>query len=125
MLAQKAFSPHRWIILDFDYFYRMAFRGIAWLCRGPLNDFRLRTQAAFSSTISVLVCLSKDPFSIPEILTKYSQIDRREASSSFEAICNKKEPKYDEDLYRKPMGLGVLLAILFLFLYCLIYFLNV
>jgi multicomponent Na+:H+ antiporter subunit D len=125
MLAKKAFSPHRWIILDFDYFYRMAFRGIAWLCRGPLNDFRLRTQAAFSSTISVLVCLSKDPFSIPEILTKYSQIDRREASSSFEAICNKKEPKYDEDLYRKPMGLGVLLAILFLFLYGLIYFLNV
>jgi hypothetical protein len=42
-----------------------------------------------------------------------------------EAICRKIEPKYDENLYRKPMGLGVLLAILFLFLYGLIYFLNV
>jgi multicomponent Na+:H+ antiporter subunit D len=124
MLAKNAFSPHRWIILDFDYFYRMAFRGIAWLCRGPLNDFRLKTQAAFSRALSVLVCLSKDPFSLPEILAKYSQMDRREASSSFEAIYRKKEPKYDENLYRKPMGLGVLLAILFLFLYGLIYFLN-
>jgi multicomponent Na+:H+ antiporter subunit D len=124
MLAKNAFSPHRWIILDFDYFYRMAFRGIAWLCRGPLNDFRLRTQAAFSRALSVLVRLSKDPFSVPEILAKYTQMDRREASSSFEAIYNKIEPKYNENLYRKPMGLGVLLAILFLFLYGLIYFLN-
>jgi multicomponent Na+:H+ antiporter subunit D len=124
MLAKNAFSPHRWIILDFDYFYRMAFRGIAWLCRGPLNEFRLRTQSAFSRALSFLVCLSKDPFSLPEILAKYSQMDRREASSSFEAIYRKKEPKYDENLYRKPMGLGVLLAILFLFLYGLIYFLN-
>jgi multicomponent Na+:H+ antiporter subunit D len=123
MLAKKAFSPHRWIILDFDYFYRMAFRRIAWLCRGPLNDFRLRTQAAFSRNLSILVCLSKDPFSLPEILAKYSEKDRCEASFSFEAICNKEEPKYDENLYRKPMGLGVLLAILFLFLYGLIYFL--
>lgn len=125
MLAKKAFSPHRWIILDFDYFYRLVLRGVAWLCRGPLNDFRLRTQDSFSRTVSVLVCLSKDPFSLPEILAKYSQMDRREASSSFEAICNKEELKYDENLYRKPMGLGVLLAILFLFLYGLIYFLNV
>jgi len=123
MLAKNAFSPHRWIILDFDYFYRMAFRGVAWLCRGPLNDFRLRTQAAFSRNLSVLVCLSKDPFSLPEILAKYSEKDRREASSSLEAICNKEEPKYDENLYRKPMGLGVLLAILFLFFYGLVYFL--
>jgi hypothetical protein len=101
----------------------MAFRRIAWLCRGPLNDFRLRTQAAFSRNLSILVCLSKDPLSLPEILAKYSEKDRREASFSFEAICNKEEPKYDENLYRKPMGLGVLLAILFLFLYGLIYFL--
>jgi multicomponent Na+:H+ antiporter subunit D len=124
MLAKNAFSPHRWIILDFDYFYRMAFRGIAWLCRRPLNDFRLRTQTAFSKALSVLVRLSKDPFSLPEILAKYTQMDRREASSSVQAIYNKKEPKYDENLYRKPMGLGVLLAILFLFFYGLIYFLK-
>jgi hypothetical protein len=89
-----------------------------------LNDFRLRTQAAFSRALSVLVRLSKDPFSLPEILAKYTQMDRREASSSVQAIYNKKEPKYDENLYRKPMGLGVLLAILFLFFYGLIYFLK-
>ena len=124
VLAKNAFSPHRWIILDFDYFYRMAFRGIAWLCRRPLNDFRLRTQAAFSRAVNVLICLSKDPFSLPEIAAEYSQMDRHGPPSSFEVICNKKEPKYDEDFYRKPMGWGVLLAILFLFLYGLIYFLN-
>ncbi len=124
LLAKKAFSPHRWIILDLDYFYRVAFLGIAWLCRGPLNDLRLKTQAAFSRGLGVLVCLSKDPFSLPEILAKSSPITRREAPSLFEAICNEKEPMYDENFYRKPMGLGVLLAILFLFLYGLVYLLS-
>lgn len=124
ILAKNAFSPHRWIILDVDYFYRLVFRGIAWLCIGPLNDFRLRVQAAFSRAVNILICLSKDPFSLPEIAAEYRQLNRDEASSTLEAICKKKELKYDENLYRKPMGLGVLLAILFLFLYGLIYFLN-
>jgi multicomponent Na+:H+ antiporter subunit D len=125
MLAKKAFSPHRWIILDFDYFYRLVLRGIAWLCQRPLNDFRLGAQDSFSRALSILVCLAKDPFSLPEIVSEYSQRHRAEPFSSLEAICRKIEPKYDENLYRKPMGLGVLLAILFLFLYGLIYFLNV
>jgi len=125
MLAKKAFSPHRWILLDFDYFYRLVLQGIGWLCRRPLNDFRLGAQASFSRTLSILVCLAKDPFSLPEIVSEYSQMHRAGPLSSLEAICRKKEPKYDENLYRKPMGLGVLLAILFLFLYGLIYFLNV
>lgn len=124
MLLKKAFSPHRWLILDFDYFYRMAFRGIAWLCMGPLNHFRLRMQTSFSRAVTILVCLSKDPLSLPEIAAEYGQLNREGASTSLEAVCKRKERAYDENLYRKPMGLGVLLAILFLFLYGLIYFLR-
>jgi len=124
MLLKKTFSPHRWIILDFDYFYRIFLRMIAWLCIGPLNDLRLRIQGSFSRVVRTLIYLSKDPLSIPEIAAEYSQLGRGKASSSPEAIWKKKERKYDENLYRKPMGLGVLLAILLLFLYGLIYFLK-
>jgi multicomponent Na+:H+ antiporter subunit D len=94
--ARSAFSPHPWIILDFDYLYRKAFQAIAWFCRKPLNDFRLSIQALFSKAVGYIASLSRNPFS-------------------------PKGGDYNENIYRNPMGLGVLLAILFLFLYGLIY----
>jgi multicomponent Na+:H+ antiporter subunit D len=124
MIAKKTFSPHRWIILDFDYFYRRILQVIAWLCMGPLNDLRLRIQDSFSRVVRALIYLSKDPLSLPEMATEYHQMNKGEAPPAPGAIWKKNEPKYDENLYRKPMGLGVLLAILFLFLYGLIYFLK-
>jgi len=118
MLGIRGFSPHRWLVLDFDYFYRMAFRGIAWVCSGPLHDFRLRLQASFSKTVGRLVFLSRNPFALPELVKEY------ERSNSEGAICGKPELPYDENAHRKPMGLGVLLAILFLFIYGLIYLIG-
>ena len=35
-----------------------------------------------------------------------------------------KEMRYDENVYRRPIGLGVLIAIILLFLYGLIYFIQ-
>jgi hypothetical protein len=35
-----------------------------------------------------------------------------------------KEMRYDENVYRRPIGLGVLIAIILLFLYGLIYFIR-
>ncbi len=106
MLARNAFSPHAWIILDFDYFYRRAFRWMGWVFQGPLNDLRLATQEACSRKVQTLVRLSRNP------LAFLSHPHKRKATD------------YDENLYRKPMGLGVLLAILFLFFYGLIYLLT-
>jgi multicomponent Na+:H+ antiporter subunit D len=123
-LAQRAFSPHEWIILDFDYFYRIAFRSIGWFCAGPLEGLRLRMQAAFSQRVSYFSHLSRNPFSLSEVAMKYVQSTRDRRTEASPALGETKERGYDENVYRNPMGLGVLIAILFLFLYGLIYFIK-
>lgn len=105
-LAKKAFSPHAWIILDFDYFYRIVFKGLAWFIKGPLHDLRLRIQEGCSRKVQDLIQLSRNPLVFLENPSEGKLKD------------------YDENLYRKPMGLGVLLAILFLFLFSLIYLIR-
>lgn len=106
MLARGAFSPHPWIILDFDYFYRMAFQSMERIILGPLNDLRLQIQRECSRKVDDLVRLSRNPFGL------------------LEKTHGGKKNFYDEDFYRKPMGLGVLLAILVLFLYGVIYLIG-
>lgn len=106
VLAKGVFAPHSWIILDFDYFYRMVFQWMGGFIKGPLNDLRLQMQAQSSRAVNDLVHLSRNPFGL-------SKSGR-----------GRKEIPYDEDLFRKPMGLGVLLAILLLFLYGLIYLIR-
>jgi len=87
VLARGAFSPHSWIILDFDYFYRMVFQWMGGFFKGPLNDLRLHIQARSSRAVNDLAHLSRNPFGL------------------LERTRGKKEIPYDEDLYRKPMGL--------------------
>ncbi|NWG01273.1 MAG: Na(+)/H(+) antiporter subunit D [Syntrophaceae bacterium] len=124
VFAKKTFSPHQWIILDVDYFYRMTLRWVAWLCMGPLNDLRRRIQNSLSRSVRFLIYLSKDPLSLPERSAEYRQWNREDEVSALESIGGKKERRYNENIYRKPMGVGVLLAILFLFFYGIIYFLK-
>jgi multicomponent Na+:H+ antiporter subunit D len=106
ILARGAFSPHSWIILDFDYFYRRGFQWVGGFFTGPLNEWRLRIQSWSSSGVNHLALLSRNPLGLLE----------RTADGKLRA--------YDENFYRKPMGLGVLLAILLLFLYSLIYLIS-
>ncbi len=106
ILAKNAFSPHAWIILDFDYFYRMAFKWMAWFFKGPLHGLRISIQEGCSRKVQGLIQFSKNPLVFIENPSKGGTKD------------------YDENLYRKPMGLGVLLAILFLFFYSLIYLIS-
>jgi len=106
ILFKPGFSPHSWLVLDFDYFYRKGVQGLGWLIQGPLNNLRLQIQAQSSKGVNALVRLSRNPFRFLDILR------------------GKKEIPYNENLYRKPMGLGVLLAILFLFFYGLIYLMS-
>jgi multicomponent Na+:H+ antiporter subunit D len=105
-LLRSAFTPHALIILDVDYFYRLAFSWMGWFFKGPLNDLRLRIQQECSKKVNDLIRLSLNPINL------IVKADRKKAAV------------YNENLYRKPMGLGVLLAILFLFLYGLIYLMG-
>ena len=138
MVAKAAFSPHEGIVLDFDYFYRMTCRGIVWLSTVPLNGLRLRAQAFFSREVTSIARLSRNPASFPEIATKYvhlmslqiikengeiSQNRKRELEHMRSRIREIGKIAYNENTYRGPMGLGILLALIFLFFYGLIYFL--
>lgn len=124
MLARQAFSPHNWLVLDFDYFYRMGFRWILWLCQVPLNGLRLRAQAFFSLKVGSVVRLSKNPFLVSEIALRYVRSKTGKASRYHDIFPEGMSEIYDENIYRKPMGLGVLLAMFLLFLYGLIYFIR-
>ena len=136
MVAKAALSPHEGIVLDFDYFYRMMCRGIVWLCTTPLNGLRLRIQGFFSREVSAAARASKNPISVPERAIKYLhlrtlQMLRPVARGPEERVRELEQMRwrlteirniaYDENAYRGPMGLGILLAVIFLFLYGLIY----
>jgi multicomponent Na+:H+ antiporter subunit D len=124
MMVRSAFSPLEGMVLDFDYFYRMAFRGIAWLADVAFNGLRLRVQTAFSRRIDGVVRLSRDPMLIFERIIAYFQPNVEGFYNPETGRSKIDEPIYDENWYRKPMGLGVLLAILMLFIYGLIYILQ-
>jgi multicomponent Na+:H+ antiporter subunit D len=124
MLAYRAFSPHPWIVLDFDYFYRMICRGILWMCKGLLNNVRLKVQALLSQGVRSAIRLSKNPMLIIETVLRSTPVKMDRASGQLSVFSEEKGKGYDENLYRNPLGLGVLLAILFLFLYGLIYLMK-
>ncbi len=138
MVARVTFSPHEGIVLDFDYFYRMTCRGIVWLCVGPLNGLRGKAQAFFSREVTSVASLSRNPISIPSITKQYvhlvtlqilkytaeiSQNRERELEHMRSRLHQMRKIAYDENTYRGPIGLGILLALIFLFFYGLIYFL--
>ncbi|MCK5554582.1 MAG: hypothetical protein KAJ09_15635, partial [Deltaproteobacteria bacterium] len=137
MVAKAALSPHEGIVLDLDYFYRIACRGILWLCTAPLNSFRIGTQAFFSREVSAVTRLSRNPISIPKITIQYLHFTvlqmlgratgrsgerARELEEMESRLDEMRNMVYDEDAYRGPIGLGILLAMIFLFVYGLIYF---
>lgn len=124
MMVRGAFSPHEGIVLDFDYFYRITFRGIAWLADVAFNGLRLRAQAIFSREIDGVVRFSRNPMLIFERIITYFRPNVKEFYDPDTGSSKIGEPIYNENWYRKPMGLGVLLAILMLFVYGLIYILQ-
>ncbi len=64
MLFKEHFAPHEGIVLDFDYFYRMAGRGLVKFCFF-LNDVRTAIQAGMSDLVTSIIALSKKPLPVP------------------------------------------------------------
>jgi len=108
MLALTAFSPHRWIVLDFDYFYRIGARGIMQLCHAS-NKLRLRLQATATRLVNTSIEVSKNPIASSEVLF-------------FRRGDMKRIPPYDESVHRQPVGIGVLFAVLLVILYALVFY---
>ncbi|MEA3358757.1 MAG: Na(+)/H(+) antiporter subunit D [Thermodesulfobacteriota bacterium] len=127
------------ISVDTDWFYRKPGVFILWLCSHPLQNIRLGLQRAFTGMVINVAGLSKNPVLIPEIIVRNIQLkiytmlyhnselpeDKLKKINEVKYKINAlKEISYNENIYRRPIGAGVLLAIIFLFLYGLIYFIK-
>lgn len=88
MLAKKLFDPHKVLILDLDYFYRMGGRAIAWSCDKIISDSRIAVQKIAIRFRVSIVNLGDNPFLSPK---------------------------------RRPIGIGAGWALIFLFIFALIY----
>jgi multicomponent Na+:H+ antiporter subunit D len=127
------------VSVDTDWFYRKPGVFVLWLCSHPLQDIRLRLQRGFTVMVANIASLSKNPVLIPEILVRNIQLkiysmlynnseppeDKLKKINELKyKIHVLKEISYNENIYRRPIGAGVLLGIVFLFLYGLIYFIK-
>ena len=130
---------HATISLDTDWFYRKQGVLFLWLCSHPLQNLRFRLQNSLARMVANVTSLSKNPVLLPEIAIRYihlritdrlyhasglsdDQLDElKELQSRLAAI---RKITFDEDVYRRPIGFGVLLAMTLLFLYGLIYIIK-
>lgn len=120
ILAKAMVVPHRATILDFDYFYRMGGRGLIWLSTVPMSRFRSALQESFSRAVYIIARLAKNPISILEIPTAYIYLRITKGLRYVSGYSSGET--YNEGLYRRPIGVGVLIAIIMLFVFALIYF---
>jgi multicomponent Na+:H+ antiporter subunit D len=120
MFAKDMLAPHRGTILDFDYFYRMGGRGVIWVCVVPLSKVRYRLQASSSRTIDAITRIAGNPVMLLEIPIAYAYLRITQGLRYLGGYSSSE--MYNENLYRRPIGLGVLVAIIILFTLALIYF---
>jgi multicomponent Na+:H+ antiporter subunit D len=121
---RQVIAPQEGTVLDMDYFYRMCCRGIAWLASAVMNKFRQDIQTYFSRTVGNLTRLSRNPMMLLERLLGYPGLEATGISDTERHHGWRRDQIYNENRYRKSMGLGVLIAILMLFIYGLIYVLQ-
>jgi multicomponent Na+:H+ antiporter subunit D len=120
IVAKKMVSPHRGTILDFDYFYRMGGKTVVWLAVAPLSSLRDTLQTSSSTTVDIFTRIAKNPLMLIEIPIAYAYLRVTQGLRYLGGYSSSES--YDENTYRRPIGLGVLVAIIILFALALIYF---
>ncbi len=127
------------ISVDTDWFYRKPGLLLLWFCIHPLQNLRLALQKSVAGMVAGVTSLSRNPILLPEIALRYLHLkavnglyhisglseERAEQLRDLEtSIRELRHLTYDENVYRRPIGLGVLLAIILLFFYGLIYYIR-
>jgi multicomponent Na+:H+ antiporter subunit D len=120
MIAKDILAPHKGTILDFDYFYRMGGKSIVWMAVVPLSKLRNRMQASSSRTIDIITRIAKNPLMLLEIPVAYAYLRITQGLRYMGGYSSSE--MYNENIYRRPIGVGVLVAIIILFALALIYF---
>jgi len=132
ILAKRQFAPHSRIALDFDYFFRWGGRLLLWFCHSVLNAARLSLQERVARLVSTAVQFSRDPLWMAEAAARYAELKIHQGfalgskheiealRSEFKEMC-KMGRSYDENFYRRPIGIGVFLALIIFFIIGLLY----
>lgn len=125
------------ITLDVDWFYRKFGRVFLWACSHILIGLRDKVQEGLSDSVITISKLSSNPFTALEIvllrlqLWYYKNILKLQGNNPNKKVRLIKERleeissrPYNENVYRRSIGLGVILSVLFLFLFSLIFILK-
>jgi len=102
------------VSLDTDWPYRMFGRATLWFCNRPLNALRSMGQDLLSNDVVSIGKISKHPYLFLEMF--WNSIQGKKVS--YQELINR---PYNENAYRFPIGLSACAALIFLFLYGLIY----
>jgi len=102
------------VSLDTDWPYRMFGRVTLWFCNRPLNAIRSMGQDLLSKKVVSVGKISKHPYVFLEMFWNSIQGKR----VTYKELIDR---PYNENSYRIPLGLSACAAIIFLFLYGLIY----
>jgi len=127
------------ISIDTDWFYRKPGLLLLWFCIHPLQNLRLGLQRSLAGMVAGVTGLSRNPILLPEIAIRYIHLkiingiyhisglseDKQNATRSLESkITELRKMTYDENVYRRPIGFGIIIVIILLFFYGLIYYLT-
>ncbi|MBW1744846.1 MAG: Na(+)/H(+) antiporter subunit D [Deltaproteobacteria bacterium] len=102
------------VSLDTDWPYRMFGRATLWFCNRPLNALRSMVQDLLSKDVVSIGKISKHPYLFLEMFCNSIQGKK----VSYQELINR---PYNENSYRIPIGLSACAALIFLFLYGVIY----
>jgi multicomponent Na+:H+ antiporter subunit D len=130
VLARKQFAPHPGVALDFDYFYRLGGRFLIWFSADILNAGRLGLQKRAGRVVKGAVQFSRNPLRLPEGTIRYIEMkiyqgfspsshEVEELRSDFKEFQARRP--YDENIYRRPIGKGVFVSLVLLFILVLVY----
>ena len=127
-------SLHDRINLDTDWFYRMGAKLLYRFVSGPMDAFYRNTQGRFTRQVDFIAFVAKNPYTAPTLLKLGIQ---HYIASGFGVLKNVPDLEiidthfkdlskktYSDDSYRRPVGIGVMLSILFLSIFVLIYMLR-
>jgi len=113
------------ISIDTDWFYRKAGKSFTWFCSHPLEQLRTRIKDAFTIEVDLIIGLARNPFTVPKalfwnfclystkILMPLFGSRLVELKKEYEdRLTSLKAEGYDENIYRTPIGWGIILVLI-------------
>jgi len=101
--------------LDTDWFYRMFGRALLRFCNEPLKRFSAGLQKISTKSTATICRMGQHPYMITEYFSKKSENTMVTSSNP--------DASDEETPYRFPMGLGVFVSLVFLFIFGMVFML--